>query len=91
MKPTLRDMRSTGPATEPMNRKRSLIDYYKVVLDKISFADRATFRKELRKAFRRLMPEERRELKQWFRTACVCKVGTDGRLQLQPVERPGTR
>lgn len=53
---------------------RSAIDYTKEVLEKISFADRSTFRKELRKAFRRLIPEEREELKRWFRSACVCRV-----------------
>ncbi len=49
------------------------VSYYQEVLDKISHADRATFRKELRKAFKRLLPEEREELKRWFRTACICR------------------
>ena len=31
-------------------------------------------RKELRKAFRQLLPEERTELKRWFRTQCVCRM-----------------
>lgn len=52
---------------------RRLIAYYQEVLDKISFADRATFRKELRKAFRKLLPDERLELKRWFRSACLCR------------------
>lgn len=52
---------------------RAPVSYYQQVLDKISHADRATFRKELRKAFKRLLPEEREELKRWFRTACVCR------------------
>jgi hypothetical protein len=52
---------------------RAPVTYYQEVLDKISHADRATFRKELRKAFKRLLPEEREELKRWFRTACVCR------------------
>ncbi|MBS1568036.1 MAG: hypothetical protein JST45_01205 [Bacteroidetes bacterium] len=51
-----------------------LIDYYQEVLSKISYADRTVFRKELRKAFRRLMPEDRETLKQWFRNSCVCRV-----------------
>ena len=34
----------------------------------------SVFRKELRKAFNRLVPEERAELKRWFRTTCVCRV-----------------
>ncbi len=66
---------------------KPLIEYYKEVLSKISYADQAVFRKEMRKAFRRLLPEERDELKQWFRSACVCKtdMGTSGELQAQPV------
>lgn len=54
--------------------KIDLLTYYKSVLDKISLVDRGIFRKELRKAFRNLLPEEREELKQWFRTSCVCKL-----------------
>lgn len=61
---------------------KPLIDYYKEVLSKISFTDRAIFRKEMRKAFRRLVPEEREDLKQWYRSYCVCKV---------PETRPTTR
>ena len=54
--------------------KRDLLSYYQEVLDKISTADARTFRKEMRKAFKRLMPEEREQLKSWFRSACVCRV-----------------
>lgn len=54
--------------------ERNLLSYYQQVLDKISLADARTFRKELRKAFKRLMPEQREELKAWFRNACVCRV-----------------
>jgi len=50
------------------------VSYYQEVLDKISHADARVFRKELRKAFKRLLPEERAELKEWFRNACLCKV-----------------
>lgn len=57
-----------------MNTMKPSLEYYKEVLDKISFADRTVFRKELRKAFRRLLPEERAELKRWFRTSCLCRV-----------------
>jgi len=53
--------------------KRVPLTYYQEVLDKISHADRATFRKELRKAFKRLLPEEREELKHWFRATCLCR------------------
>jgi hypothetical protein len=56
---------------------KRLVDYYQEILNTISFADRATFRKELRKAYRRLLPEEREQLKDWFRTACVCKVAPE--------------
>lgn len=60
------------------------VDYYKEVLGKISFADRATFLKELRKAFRRLDQEGRDELKRWFRNVCVCRVASP---LLEPVRR----
>jgi hypothetical protein len=67
--------------------KRTL-DYYREVLDKISFADRATFRKELRKAFRRLLPEERQELKRWFRTSCLCRVRAEEPVVVKVKARP---
>lgn len=54
--------------------KRDLLSYYQEVLDKISMADARIFRKEMRKAFNRLLPEEREQLKAWFRSACVCRV-----------------
>lgn len=50
-----------------------ILQYHKDVLERISHADRTTFRKELRKAFRKLDNEEREALKQWFRTACLCR------------------
>lgn len=53
---------------------RPLIEYYQEVLSKISFADRAVFRKELRKAYKRLEPADRDALKIWFRSSCICKV-----------------
>lgn len=63
------------------------LNYYKEILGRISFADRAVFRKELRKAFKRLVPEQREELKQWFRTNCLCRPGpSDEHLQLVPVK-----
>lgn len=71
--------------------KIDLLTYYTSVLDKIDLVDRCIFRKELRKAFRNLLPEEREQLKQWFRTTCVCKVDLAGETML-PVavraERP---
>ena len=66
-----------------------MLDYHKQVLEKISFADRALFRKELRKAFRKLIPTEREALKQWYRERCVCRMNgqEEVRLQPQPVRR----
>lgn len=63
---------------------RATVSYYKEILDKISFADRGTFRKELKKAFRMLPPAEREELKAWFRNVCVCRVQEP---VLQPIKR----
>ncbi|MBP7409118.1 MAG: hypothetical protein KA941_10205 [Flavobacteriales bacterium] len=60
------------------------VTYYQEILEKISHADRRTFRKELRKAFKRLLPTEREELKRWFRNACLCRPEL---LQVAPVER----
>lgn len=57
-----------------MNTKTDLLTYHKEVLEKISRADVRTFRKELRKAFKRLMPDERAALKEWYRSSCVCRV-----------------
>ncbi len=66
------------------------LNYYKEVLGRISFADRAVFRKELRKAFKRLVPKEREELKQWFRTSCLCRPGRlDQELQRIPAQHRG--
>jgi hypothetical protein len=53
---------------------KPLLQYYQEVLSKISHADRAVFRKELRKAFRKLEPAERGQLKEWFRASCVCRI-----------------
>ncbi len=61
---------------------RTLLDHYTEVLGKISLVDARTFRKELRKAFKQLLPEERQQLKQWFRNSCVCKWRSP---QLMPV------
>lgn len=63
---------------------KRLVDYYQEILNTISFADRTTFRKELRKAYRRLLPEEREELKGWFRTACLCRVPSEAGIQRVP-------
>lgn len=63
------------------------LNYYKEVLGRISFADQAVFRKELRKAFKRLVPEDREALKQWFRTSCLCRpVHPDQQLQVVRVK-----
>jgi hypothetical protein len=57
-----------------METRTDLLEYHKAILDKISHADVRTFRKELRKAFKRLEPREREVLKGWFRSACLCRV-----------------
>ncbi|MBV6405498.1 MAG: hypothetical protein IT228_04015 [Flavobacteriales bacterium] len=69
-----------------MRSQKTLLDYHRELLDKISQADARVFRKELRKAFRRLLPEERELLKQWFRSACVCKRPQEQRVTV-PVRR----
>ena len=74
-----------------MAMKRDLLAYYQEVLDKISQADARTFRKEMRKAFKRLVPEEREQLKTWFRNACVCRVQPAREVALQPVARGGVK
>lgn len=51
-----------------------LLRYYEDLLERISHADHITFRKELRKAFRRLDQGGRDQLKAWFRQSCVCRV-----------------
>lgn len=61
---------------------KPLLEYYEEVLSKISHADRAVFRKELRKAFRKLNPMERSQLKEWFRASCVCRVEEPGTSEL---------
>lgn len=57
-----------------MTSKTDLLSYHKEILEKISRADVPTFRKELRKAFKRLVPADRQALKQWFRSSCLCRV-----------------
>jgi type IV secretory pathway TrbF-like protein len=42
-----------------------MLEYYKVVLGKVSF-DPVLFRKELRKAFRHLVEDEKIELRDWL-------------------------
>ncbi len=61
-----------------------MLAYYMQVLEKISRADARIFRKELRKAFRHLAPSDRNLLKEWYRTACVCRPRT-GTMQQVPV------
>ncbi|MBT8320581.1 MAG: hypothetical protein KJO90_02800 [Eudoraea sp.] len=45
---------------------RAVLDYYKIVLQKVSF-DVKLFSKELKKAISRLLPHEIEELKYWLR------------------------
>lgn len=72
--------------TQGIMARRPLIEYYKEILDRISFADKRTFRKELRKAFRSLTPEDREELKRWFRSSCICRVPLRADLRTIPIE-----
>ena len=55
---------------------RDLLSYHTEVLEKISTADARTFRKELRKAFHRLVPTDREKLKQWFRNSAPAALST---------------
>jgi hypothetical protein len=43
-----------------------MLEYYKIVLGNVTF-DPALFRKELRKAFRNLVDNERAALSEWLR------------------------
>jgi hypothetical protein len=45
----------------------AFLDYYKMILDKVSF-DRNLFYKEYRKAVRNLQPDEITELDNWLST-----------------------
>jgi hypothetical protein len=45
--------------------RTSFLDYYKLILDKVSF-DQELFRKEYHKARKGLMDHERDELNQWL-------------------------
>lgn len=57
-----------------MSTRKPVAEYYQELLHTLSYVDKRIFLKELRKAFRRMMPEERAQLKGWFRSACVCRV-----------------
>lgn len=46
--------------------KTSFLDYYKMILQKVSF-DPVLLKKEYRKAVQRLQPEEADQLKRWLR------------------------
>ncbi|HZY80619.1 MAG TPA: hypothetical protein VFE50_13935 [Cyclobacteriaceae bacterium] len=48
--------------------KLSILEYSKVILSKISF-DRKLFRKEYKKAFRKLDNNDRTALKSWIRAS----------------------
>ena len=51
---------------------RPMLEYYKTVLQKVSF-DVKLFKKELKKAVSRLLPEEIEELKNWLNHFLVDK------------------
>jgi hypothetical protein len=46
--------------------KTSFLDYYKLILQKVSF-DPVLLKKEYRKAVQRLRPEEADQLRRWLR------------------------
>jgi hypothetical protein len=46
--------------------KRSMLDYCKIILAKLSF-DRRLFKKEYKKSFNYLRPDEQSQLKKWIR------------------------
>ena len=48
------------------NFKQSMLEYCKIILVKISF-DKRLFKKEYRKTFSYLAPDEHNELKKWIR------------------------
>ncbi len=48
------------------NMARPMVEYYKTVLQKVSF-DVKLFKKELKKAIARLLPDEIEELKNWLK------------------------
>jgi hypothetical protein len=52
--------------------KTTYLDYYKTILDKVSF-DRQLFRKEYRKALSRLQEPEQGTLNQWLRAKGLLK------------------
>jgi hypothetical protein len=63
--------------TQPMQvvpvtkRRNSYLDYYKTILEKVSF-DGQLFNKEYRKARNRLSEEEVASLDDWIRSKSVC-------------------
>lgn len=77
-----------------MPPRKTAAEFYQELLHALSYVDKRIFRKELRKAFRRLMPDERAQLKTWFRTACVCRVGdvsSNGAGELNGMSASGAR
>jgi len=51
---------------------RPMLEYYKTVLQKVSF-DVKLFSKELKKAISRLLPDEIEELKKWLQLFIIDK------------------
>ena len=59
--------------------KTSFLDYYKMILEKVSF-DRRLLSKEYNKAIQTLQPGEARELDFWLKAN-----GLEGNLEFMPV------
>jgi DNA replication protein DnaD len=58
---------------------RAMLEYYKTVLQKVSF-DAKLFSKELKKAISKLLPYEIEELKHWLRQFITDKPELQGSL-----------
>lgn len=61
--------------------KTSFLDYYKIILQKVSF-DRYLFRKEYRKAIQTLKESEAKVLKRWIREN---KIYSDRTMNLKTI------
>ena len=71
--------------------KTSFLDYYKLILDKVSF-EQELFRKEYRKAMNRLMDSEQDELNRWLQDrGSFCEIlSRKEEFQLETMPGPAT-
>ncbi|WP_422358816.1 hypothetical protein [Reichenbachiella sp.] len=61
--------------------KTSFLDYYKLILEKVSF-DKGLLAKEYQKAIRSLQPDELEEFQHWLESS---------NLQLKPIQNRSSR